>query len=175
MDRCWNQLLNVLFVVRDLSWNWGSITLIPGRLCEEQTNSSFRGSRIFVMSTVPLHGCWETQSSSDPESSPDSELLSSLSLLISASKAARFSPTGDVHFTPFSYWNTKEAFVTTKIWLMDLQETSSSLSASASSREPRPWSWSVQQLRAWSVWLITVCSFAASSFRAWKKRHKPAS
>lgn len=47
-----------------------------------------------------------------------------------------------------------------------IQETSSSFSASASSSEPLPCSSSVQQLRACSVWLMTVCSFAASSLRA---------
>lgn len=55
---------------------------------------------------------------------------------------------------------------------MALQETSSSFSASASSRDPRPCTSSVQQLRACIVWLITVCSFPASSFRACKKGTK---
>lgn len=46
---------------------------------------------MFVMLTVPLQGCWELHSWSPA----DSEVLSSLSLVASASRAERFSPGTD--------------------------------------------------------------------------------
>lgn len=72
---------------------------VPGLLCEEQTNSTLRGSWMFEMLTVPLQGCRELKSPSFPAASPDSELLSSLSLLTSASRAERFSPATNISFT----------------------------------------------------------------------------
>lgn len=68
------------------------LLLLPVRLWEEQTNSTFSGSWMLVMLTVPLQGCWETCSSSFPAASPDSKFLSCLSLETSASRAERFSP-----------------------------------------------------------------------------------
>lgn len=65
--------------------------VLPVRPCEEQTNSTLRGSWMLVMLTVPLQGCWETYSLSSA-ASPDSEFLSSLSLVTSARRAERFSP-----------------------------------------------------------------------------------
>lgn len=155
------------------------------------------------MLTVPLQGCRELKSPSFPAASPDSKLLSSLSLVTSASRAERFSPATNIPFASKSnkqrdnkkrrynavhsgfgtkckrdhfivyickvnmilyYWTQTRDCLSKK--KMHVQETSSSFSASASSSEPRPCSSSVQQLRACSVWLITVCSFPASSLSA---------
>lgn len=53
---------------------------------------------MFEMLTVPLQGCRELKSPSFPAASPDSELLSSLSLVTSASRAERFSPATNISF-----------------------------------------------------------------------------
>lgn len=131
----------------------------------EHTNSTLRGSWMLLMLTVPLQGwrgaLWES-GSPDPLS---------LSLLTSASKAARFSPAfrGKSKIRPCILNEPSElcrGFQQRCVLLeFNLQETRRSFSASASCREPFPCSSSLQQLRACSVCVMIVCNLAASSFK----------
>lgn len=52
---------------------------------------------------------------------------------------------------------------------VDSLATSKSLSASASTREPLPCSSSVQQLRAWLAWWMTVCCRFISLVRSYRE------